>query len=315
MPHELTTKLNCVRLLRKGNEISVICRRYKISRTSLWRWNKLYDGTKESLYNKSHKPLSKHPNAHTDEELRWIKNYTRRNPNDSFLELWMKLMKNKGYKRHPLSLYRILRKDFKYVGKTKPKYKPQEYKTPKNIGEKWQMDTKYVPKECQVIRNSFDKRFYQYTVIDEASRKRFIYFYDEVTPQNSVDFLLKAINYFKYQPRCIQTDNGFEYKYSNRLAINKLHPFDEVCESLGIKHTTIRPRTPRHNGKVERSHRTDNEKFYSRLRFYSLEDLRKQGEAYLKRYNNKPMFSLNFKTPLQIEEHLFKCSMTAFAFS
>lgn len=110
LPHDLTTKLNCVRLLRSGNSIGVICRRYKISRISLWRWNKLYDGTKESLYNKSHKPLTPHPNAHTKEELYWIRNYRRRNPNDSFLELWMKLKINKGYKRHPLSLYRVLKK-------------------------------------------------------------------------------------------------------------------------------------------------------------------------------------------------------------
>ena len=176
------------------------------------------------------------------------------------------------------------------------------------------MDTKYVPKECQIIRNSFDKRFYQYTVIDEASRKRFIYFYDEVIPHNSVDFLLKAMNYFNYQPKCIQTDNGFEYKYSARQAIKKLHPFDEICESLGLKHTTIRPRTPRHNGKVERSHRTDNERFYSRLIFYSLEDLRKQGKVYLKRSNNKPMFSLNFKTPIQIEQQLFKYNIEGICF-
>lgn len=315
LPHELTTKLNCVRLLRSGNSINVICRRYKISRISLWRWNKLYDGTKESLYNKSHKPLTPHPNAHTDEELTWIRNYRRRNPNDSFLEIWMKLKINKGYSRHPISLYRILRKQFGYVKKHIPKYKPQVYHTPKNIGEKWQMDTKYVPRECCVIRNSFDKRFYQYTVIDEASRKRFIYFYDEATPQKTVDFLLRAMNYFDYQPKQIQTDNGFEYRYTNRLSLKKLHPLDKVCESLGIKHTTIRPRTPRHNGKVERSHRTDNEKFYFKLKFFSLEDLRKQGAAYLKRSNNRPMFSLNFKTPLQIEENLFKHNMTAFAFS
>ena len=74
------------------------------------RWNKKYNGTKESLMDKSHKPHSPHPNAHTLEELTWIKNLIKRNPNISMIELYAKLKFNKGYKRHPCSLFRILRK-------------------------------------------------------------------------------------------------------------------------------------------------------------------------------------------------------------
>ncbi|EKC74603.1 transposase [human gut metagenome] len=64
---------------------------------------------------------------------------------------------------------------------------------------------------------------------------------------------------------------------------------DEFCINNNIYHHKIRPRTPRHNGKIERSHRNDNERFYSFLNFYSLEDLIKQGTQYLKRSNNIPM--------------------------
>ena len=66
----------------------------------------------------------------------------------------------------------------------------------------------------------------------------------------------------------------------------------------------IRPRTPRHNGKVERSHRNDNERFYSFLSFYSLEDLIKQGTQYLKRSNNIPMQVLNYLTPIEMRQKL-----------
>ena len=64
---------------------------------------------------------------------------------------------------------------------------------------------------------------------------------------------------------------------------------DEFCINNNIYHHKIRHRTSRHNGKVERSHRNDNERFYSFLNFYSLEDLIKQGTQYLKRSNNIPM--------------------------
>jgi hypothetical protein len=54
----------------------------------------------------------------------------------------------------------------------------------------------------------------------------------------------------------------------------------------------IKPRTPRHNGKVERSHRNDNERFYRRLKFYDYTDLLSQMKAYLKRSNNIPVSTL-----------------------
>ena len=72
---------------------------------------------------------------------------------------------------------------------------------------------------------------------------------------------------------------------------------DTLLNRLKIKHYKIRPRTPEHNGKVERSHRNDNERFYSYLKFYSLEDLIRQGKAYLKRSNNIPMAVLGYLTP------------------
>lgn len=62
------------------------------------------------MIDKSHRPHSRHPNAHTDEEIKWIKDLIRRNPHITLCELWIKLKRNKGYKRHIVSLYRILKK-------------------------------------------------------------------------------------------------------------------------------------------------------------------------------------------------------------
>lgn len=140
-------------------------------------------------------------------------------------------------------------------------------------------------------------RYYQYTAIDEASRERFICFYREISSYSSVDFLRRTIRHFGYVPRVVQTDNGLEFSHFKETKI--IHPFDRECERLGIVHKTIKPRTPRHNGKVERSHRTDNERFYSTLRFYSFEDLQKQGRRYLYRSNRIGMTPLNYKTPIE----------------
>ena len=79
---------------------------------------------------------------------------------------------------------------------------------------------------------------------------------------------------------------------------------DKLLNSLHIKHHKIRPRMPEHNGKVERSHRNDNERFYSYLKFYSIEDLRKQGADYLRRSNRIPMQVLKYLTPIEKRRQL-----------
>ncbi len=301
LPHEVETRIYAVKLYRGGNSVKYVCRKYHISKASLMRWNKKYDGTNESLIDKSHRPLTPHPNAHTDEELKWIWNYVRRTPNITLGELWVKLKSNKGYSRHPGSLYRVLRRNgFKYkinINHTS-KYVPKPYDTPKSLGVKWQIDVKYVPRECLTNSIPSDLKFYQYTCIDEASRERFLYWYDEQSPASTVNFINRSIEYFGYKPKTIQTDNGQEFTW-NREKMKKIHPVDELCISLNIEHYKIKPRTPRHNGKVERSHRSDNERFYNNHSFYSLEDLQKQGEVYLKRSNNIPMQVLKYKTPLE----------------
>lgn len=58
-PHDLNTKYYAVNLYRNGNSVSYVCRKYKISKMPLMRWNKRFDGTKESLIDKSHRPHSK----------------------------------------------------------------------------------------------------------------------------------------------------------------------------------------------------------------------------------------------------------------
>lgn len=204
LPHELSTKVQSVNLYRNTKDISFVCRRYHISKASLMRWNKQYDGTKESLMPKSHRPKSTHPNAHTQQELTWIKNYHRRNPNISICELYGKLRTEKGYSRHPGSLYRVfVRLGYrKKVESTKKKKKHTgTYNTPTELGVKWQLDVKYVPTAC--YSGNDDERFYQYTVIEEASRERFIYPYKEQSGYSTVDFIKRAITYFGYAPETI----------------------------------------------------------------------------------------------------------------
>ena len=303
LPHEITTKVQSVKLYRQTKDIGFVCRRYHISKASLMRWNKQYDGTKDSLAPKSHRPHSPHPNAHTETELNWIRSLHRRNPNISVNELYGKLRQQKAYSRHPGSLYRVfVRLGFrKKVESAKKKAKHNgHYDTPNELGIKWQMDVKYVPVVCYVGTDG--EKFFQYTMIDEASRERFIYAYKEQSSYSTVDFVKRAIIYFGYAPEIIQTDNGGEFTHSSKT--HRIHPFDAFCRRFNIRHKTIRPKTPWHNGKVERSHRNDQERFYNHLSFYSYEDLQLQMKRYLRRSNLIPMSVLGWKSPLEKRREL-----------
>ena len=298
LPHDLNTRYYAVKLYRRTHDVNFVIRRYHISKSSLMRWNKRFDGTRDSLADRSHRPVSVHPAAHTDLEIKWIKDYFRRNPYISVCELYGKLIREKGYTRNIGTLYRVVHRlgylNDKPISTKKLKHN-QPYHTPDQIGIKWQLDVKYVPAACYV--GDVPDKFYQYTMIDECTRERFIYPYKEQSGYSTVDFVRRAIRFFGYQPHIIQTDNGSEF--CNTVKTKRVHVFDLLCNSLGIQHKRIRPRTPWHNGKVERSHRSDQERFYNFLSFYSYDDLLVQMRRYLYRSNRIPMSVLGWKSPVE----------------
>lgn len=297
LSHTIDTRYFSVKLYRSGFTVNFVCRKYHISKASLMRWNKGFDGSRQSLADGSHRPLSPHPTAHTPLERKGITDLYRRNPHISLCEMYGKLRSQKGYSRHPGSLYRISRAlgFSSKASSTKKKRKPMRYDTPTRLGVKWQMDVKHVPRACYV--GKIHEKFYQYTMIDEASGERFLYPYIEQSSYSTNDFVRRAIAYFGYKPETIQTDNGFEFTYAK--AYPRTHPFDLLCDKLGINHKLIRPRTPWNNGKVERSHRNDQERFYNFLRFYSLSDLKEQMYRYRRRANRIPMAVLGWVSPIE----------------
>lgn len=270
--------------------------RYKTNRQYIYRWRKRYDGTLESLADRSHRPLS-HPNQHTDAELKLISDMRRRNPHDGLVVFWVKLMQ-RGYSRSVTGLYRVLRKRGEMAVKPKnPKYIPKEYEAMHYPGERVQIDVKYVPAAC-LVGDAKDQKFYQYTAIDEYSRFRYLEAFEEHSSYSSAVFLEHMLKAFKFPVKCVQTDNGNEFTKRLSQAKNPTPTmFEKALKKHNIQHKLIRPYTPRHNGKVERSHRKDNEYFYATHTFYSFDDFAKQLKVHNYRYNKFPMRPLNWKAP------------------
>ncbi|MBR5021791.1 MAG: transposase, partial [Oscillospiraceae bacterium] len=269
---------------------------YKTTRQNIYRWRKKYDGTLQSLADRSHRPHS-HPNQHTEAEIKLIKNMRRRNPNAGLVVFWVKLCQ-RGYTRSISGLYRVLRRiNGNPVKLPNPKYTPKPYEQMKYPGQKGQIDVKFVPQSC-LVGEAAEEKFYQYTFIDEYSRFRILKAYKEHSTYSSAQFLKYVVKKFPYAIECIQTDNGSEFTNAMNNS-KKVQPtlFEKTLSQLGIQHKRIKVYTPRHNGKVERSHRKDNEEFYACHKFYSFADFEKQLAVRQRQYNNFPMRPLNWKSP------------------
>ena len=283
------------------NGVTAASLQYKVPRKTIYRWRERYDGTLASLVNKSRKP-HRSPRAHTQQEIKLIKDYKNKNKDTGLVVLWVKLRKA-GYTRSVTSLYRVMIKIgiYKKAPSKKKVYEPKAYQQMTYPGQRVQVDVKYVPMKCltEELRKT-GERYYQYTAIDEYTRLRVLWFAKEHSTYESSKFAEIIVKKFPFKIEEIQTDNGFEF--TNRLSYNtsirsKKTMFERKLEELGIKHKLIKPYTPRHNGKVERSHRKDQERFYYKKVFYSFEDLEKRAKYWIKEYNNFPMRPLGWLSP------------------
>ena len=273
--------------------------KFKMYRKTIYRWREKYDGTAKSLMNKSRRPHS-HPRQHTEEEIKKIKDYKYKNKDTGVVVLWIKL-KRAGYTRSITSLYRVMQRlgIYNKAPSKKKEYEPKPYQQMTHPGERVQIDVKYVPLKCLTKEiKERDGRYYQYTAIDEYTRQRVLWASKEHSTYASTEFLKVVQKKLKYKIECVQTDNGFEF--TNRLnshETNKKTMFEEALKEAGIEHKLIKPKTPRHNGKVERSHRKDQERFYYNKVFCSFEDFKNRLKYWEKEYNNFPMKPLKWLSP------------------
>jgi transposase InsO family protein len=196
-----------------------------------------------------------------------------------------KILKSEGLVRK----YRTRKLKMKYV------------RVPLTPGELVEIDIKYVPKRLG------NKRYYQFTAIDCSSRWRYLEVYDDMGNGSAIKFLRNLIEATPFRIRAIKTDNGscFTNRYTGYLKsadpINpRLHPLDLECQKLNIIHYLIDPGKPAQNGKVERSHRTDQEMFYDRKKFKTILGLKREIRKWNNNYNNLEHCSLDGQTPNEV---------------
>ena len=279
---------------RNATEASI---RYKVSRKTLYKWLKRYDGTLQSLVERSRRP-HRSPRAHTAEEVRQIRRLAKKHRWEDLILAYQEMQEKYGYTRSYGGFKRIVSKLAAAKGNKKRKRrKNKPYQRAEYPGQKVQVDVKFVPSECVVD----GRKYYQFTAVDECTRWTYRQMYDEHSTYSAEKFLIELIQRCPFPIRQIQTDNGTEFTkalISNNPNDKSL--FESKLEENGMLYHRIRIATPRHNGKVERQHRIDQQRFYNHLRMYSLEDGRKQLAVYQEKSNEYIKHCLGLRSPNQV---------------
>jgi len=193
-----------------------------------------------------------------------------------------KIIKTEGLVRK----YLVRKLKYKYV------------KLPLAPGELIEIDIKFVPKRLG------NKRYFQFTAIDSATRWRYLQVYDSMGNDEALGFFEELRSKAPFRIRAVKTDNGScftnrytGYQQSADPTNARLHPFDLFLMTNNILHYLIDPGKPAQNGKVERSHRTDQEMFYDRRKFKTVLGLKRALKKWNENYNNLEHCALDGLTP------------------
>ena len=283
---------------QNGHSVTDTANRYHISRKTVHKWRNRWDGTRESLEDRSRRPKNS-PRKQTEAEIRLIKRQAKKNKWRDII-LAYQGARERGYSRSFGCFSRTVRKlREQKPGKVKKKRKNKPYQRAAYPGQKVQVDVKFVPSECVTDGN----KYYQYTAVDECTRWTYRCMYAEHSTHSSVQFLHQLVKACPFQIRKIQTDNGTEW--TKQLIANDpkdLTSFELGLKAYGIEYQRIRVATPRHNGKVERQHRIDQARFYNDLRMFSLLDGQRQLAEYQRKSNDYIKGCLGMRSPNQMIE-------------
>lgn len=294
----------CEYALKHG--VTKAARRYHTYRQFVYRQLEKYDGSVQSLALRSRRS-QRSPNAHTEEELKLIKNMLRRNGRYGLAEVYVRCQ-SRGYSRSFESMCRQIRnKGYRKVERKKKSYTRDENIQGTYPGEKVQVDIKYVPQEC-IRFPCYGDKYYQITAIDEYSRKRVLKIVKEKSTYETKEFIKSLRKRMGFKIETIQVDNGPEFVNDDDKT-EKDSAFEKAVKKLNMELKRTRPYSPWQNGKVERSHREDGKILYGREVFTSEKELKKKVARHEKKYNSTAKRVLDFKSPDQVvAEYFSKCN-------
>jgi transposase InsO family protein len=248
-------------ILRHAEEITgnvaLTCRYYGISRQVFYKWRRRFDELGlDGLRDRSSRPRVCPNETRTEVVGKII--YLRQHYHFGPAKIAMYLARYHDITISHSGVWRVLKRlDLNRLPASQ-RYKRHDrrwkrYEKPLP-GHRVQLDVKFI-QPLPAIQAGARRKHYQFTAIDDCTRLRVLRIYPRLNQKSAIQFVDYVLERLPFRVEVIQTDNGVEFGSSFHW-----HVLDK-----GIGHDYIKPRTPRLNGKVERSHRIDAEEFYQLL--------------------------------------------------
>lgn len=280
-----------------GENVSLTCRHFHISRSTLYRWLKRYNGHNlATLEARSRRPINVRRPTWDREQVQAVLKKREEYPRWGKAKLTV-LLHEDGLKISESMVGRILtrsrrlgslhegRRQFtvRHIRPPRPHAvrKPKEY-TPLQPGDLVQVDTLDVSYRTGT-------RFKHFSLVDVVSRYSLVEIRRSATAAMAADSLRAMIERSPFPIRAIQVDGGSEF----------MAEFEQTCQDRGILLFQLPPRSPKLNGHVERSQRTHTEEFYECCdALPTVADIAPQLSHWEHVYNHiRPHQALHYKTP------------------
>jgi transposase InsO family protein len=284
--------LKCAKASRN---VAKECREFEVPRSSFYRWRKAYEAEGWAGLLRKRPVARSHPRQIPPEYVEKILHLRSTYHLGPQRIAWY-LERYHGFKTSCSSVYRTLKRNGvgslpRSVGRRAIHTRRYAKKVP---GHQIQVDVKFLN-----LRTEDDHKIrrYQFTAIDDATRVRALKIYQRHNQKRAIDFIDYVIEKFPFRIHTVRTDRGHEWQAQ----------FHWHVEDKGIRHVYIKPRSPQLNGKVERSHRTDQEEFYQLLKYTDDVDLNEKLREWEKFYNlSRPHGAHNGKTPYEALKRLLE---------
>jgi transposase InsO family protein len=274
-------------------DVTEACREFGVPRSSFYRWRRAFAAEGVAGLRRK-RPIGKRwPNQVSPEAVEKVLELRREYHLGPQRIAWY-LERYHGIKISCSSAYRTLVRNG--VGPLPKKAGRRALHTRRYAkevpGHHVQVDVKFL--SLKTAAGGYVRRF-QYTAIDDATRIRALRIYARHNQASAIDFIDYVVEKFPFRVHTIRTDRGHEFQAQ----------FHWHVEDKGMQHVYIKPRSPQLNGKVERSHRSDQEEFYQLLTYTDDVDLNAKLAEWEGFYNHsRPHGAFNGKTPYETLKRL-----------
>jgi transposase InsO family protein len=275
--------------------VTKACREFEVPRSSYYRWKQKYEKAGQAGLYRERPVAYRHPSRTPPEVMEKILEL-RAEYQFGALRIKYYLERYHGIRISESTVSRVLKaQGVNRLPQKAPRRALHTKRYAKSVpGHHIQVDVKFLQLKDRAGKSV--KR-YQYTAIDDATRIRALQIFPEHNQARAIQFMDYVVDKFPFRISTIRTDRGHEFQAR----------FHWHVEDQGMRHVYIKPQTPQLNGKVERSHRTDQTEFYQRLTYADDVDLNAKLKAWENFYHyDRPHLALAGKTPYEVMKSLLQ---------